>query len=352
MKLAIRAIVWGAVSAALLLPAALHAAEPKAAGVEALVELDLILAEGAPPTASQRWLPLLAEVGFSQSQVRALQSGDQLEVVSTGTADNPSYRVVGILTRGGDIKLPGREFSFRDRKALSEWVRRLKNQGPETTAGGAMPFGLTPTQLVDSRKDLRQGVAISTRGKDPADVVETLARGLTSSVMMADDVRKTLSESGAIRDELQGLSSGTAIAAIIRPAGLVMRPQFSGGRVQYAILDGKTEGENWPIGWTSDKSPGQLVPGLFEREDTQAVEVPLGPALTELQGRIKAPFVIDYNNLALRGIKLADTQVKMKAGKVHYARVLSRVLSQARMTYETRVDDAGTAFLWITTVKQ
>lgn len=321
-------------------------------GAEPRVELELVQAGGAALTAAQRWLPVLDEVGFSQPRIRALQEGDRLEIVNVGTADNPNYKVCGILTAGGDIKLPGgRQFSFRDRGALSNWVRNLKAQGPEATDGGPTPFGITPSRLVAVRKDLSQPLTAATRGQQPATVLDAVSHILANAVVIDDEVRRTLAASGAVRDELQGLSCGTALAALVRPAGLVLRPRFAEGRVQYAIVDARGEAEYWPIGWSSEKSPGQLIPGLFEREETQEVEVSLGPALTELRGRVKAPFLFDYNNLALKGVNLAETMVKMKAGKNHYARVLSRVLSQAKLTYETRVDDAGTAFLWITTAK-
>ena len=42
---------------------------------------------------------------------------------------------------------------------------------------------------------------------------------------------KALAAEDPVRDELKGLTSGTALAAILRPAGLVLKPHSSGRNI-------------------------------------------------------------------------------------------------------------------------
>lgn len=316
------------------------------------VELSLTIAKGAPLTASQQWLPVLDEVGFSSTRISSEVPENPLEISKGGTDANPSYRVNGILTSNGDVLLPpGRKFSQSDKRGMKEWIRALRAQGPEGTSGAKLPFGLTRAQFEEARKDFRTAVTTKTKGADPAATLKEITRGLTNPVVVDADAQRAFAESGAVRDEFQGLAIGTAVAALIRPAGLVLRPRANNGRIEYIISDGRGAGENWPIGWGSKEGSGKLVPTLLEKEETQDIEVPLAAALGEIQTRVGVPFAYDYNGMATIGVDLASAKTQMKAGQIYYGRLLTRMLTQAKLKYEVRQDDAGRPFLWISTIR-
>jgi len=335
------------VAASLLL-----ASQPPAVAADGRVELNLTIAQGAPLTAAQQWLPVLDEVGFNSTRISSDIPENPLEIVKGGTDANPSYRVNGILTTNGDVMLPpGRKFSQRDKGGMREWIRALKAQGPEGTSGAKLPFGLTRAQFEEARKDFKTAVTAKTKEAAPVAVLKEITKDLGNNVALDAESEKALAESGAVRDELQGLAIGTAVAALIRPAGLVLRPRSSNGRIEYVITDGRGTGENWPIGWASKEGSGKLVPTLLEKEETQDAEVPLAAALAEIQTRVGVPFVYDYNGLATLGIDLATAKTQMKAGQTYYGRLLTRMLTQAKLKYEVRQDDAGRPFLWIATIR-
>ena len=53
-----------------------------------------------------------------------------------------------------------------------------------------------------------------------------------------------------IDDELEDVSSGTALAILLRPAGLVLEPiRPSGGTLHYRIGKPRAGHEAWPAGW-------------------------------------------------------------------------------------------------------
>ncbi|MDH3718008.1 MAG: hypothetical protein OES79_07785, partial [Planctomycetota bacterium] len=144
----------------------------------------------------------------------------------------------------------------------------------------------------------------------------------------------------------------TALAATLRPAGLVLRPQFTQGKLSYAVLDSRTDGDNWPVGWAADKTPSRLIPGLLKKEQTQETQVSLASAVQEIGGRIGVPILWDHNGMARQRIEPDQAIVQMRARKSHYAAILRSLLRQVGMTYEVRVDDDQQPFLWLTTVKK
>jgi hypothetical protein len=319
---------------------------------EATVELTLLIRDQVSSTAPQEWGRVLGRSGFSRPTIRSARNGDEFGIVQRGSERRPIYHVTGYLMADASVLLPPKtRFSLRDAGRLSKWVSDLKENGPDATGGSATPFGLTPTRLQQVNTDLQTIVRQPTKGVEAATVVKTLGAGLRYPVRMEGAAQRALAIDGKVREKLQGLSTGTALAAVLRPAGLVLRPRFAAGRLEYTIVDARVRGENWPIGWSSKKTPGKLIPALFDTEETVDVEVPLAAALGEISGRIKVPFLLDHNGMALGRIDPATTTVNLRAGKSHYGGILNHLLRQPRLRYEARVDDNQQPFLWITTLK-
>jgi len=84
-----------------------------------------------------------------------------------------------------------------------------------------------------------------------------------------------------------------------------------------------------------------------EIEDT-----PLAGALDAISGRIKAPMLYDYNSLARQRIDPETVKVSLDEGRMYYQRIIDRLVNQAGLTSELRVDDAGKPFLWISTLRR
>ena len=91
---------------------------------------------------------------------------------------------------------------------------------------------------------------------------------------------------------------------------------------------------------------------LFKNLEVEIEDVAFSKALTAIAPRIKAPFVFDYNAMARDRIDLDTVKVNVPAGRTYYKKILDRVLSQARLYCEVRVDEVNTPFLWISTLKK
>jgi hypothetical protein len=329
----------------LLVAPAVPAAEPS-------VDIDLIMRGRVPVTAPQEWNIRLAASGFRRVAIRGLRADDKLEIRSEGSTALPAYRVIGYLMEDGSIVLPPRrQFTLRDAAQLGRWVRELKRDGPDGALSSKTAFGLTPQRLKQVSQDLQQAVRHSTLDADPATLLDQLARQLAHPMAISAAARTALRQADPVREELKGVSVGTALAATLRPAGLVLRPQFVQGKLSYAVVNSRTDGDNWPVGWAADETPSRLIPGLLQKEQTQETQVPLASAVQELGGRIGVPILWDHNGMARQRIDPDRAIVRMQAGKSHYAAILRSLLRQVGMTFEVRVDDDQQPFLWLTTVK-
>jgi hypothetical protein len=315
------------------------------------VSLEVLTQPGLPLTASQQWYKVLTDLGISGLQIRSANARDEAAVTEHGTKAAPQYHVTGILSSDNVLYLPGGKFGPKDTAALRKWLTTLRDLGPEGLAQPPAAFGLLASQLAAATADLKRPLTTATKGASAATVVSDLAGRLQHPLVMDAAARSALAEV-AVAEELRGLSAGTALAIALRPAGLVLVPQRAGrGALEYRIAPSERGGESWPIGWKPKKRPAEVLPALFEFLNVEITGIPVSEALVALEGRLKVPLVFDRNALALHGVDPAKVPAEVPSGRMSYSQTLRRVLSQARLKYDLRVDEAEKPFLWITTVK-
>ena len=66
---------------------------------------------------------------------------------------------------------------------------------------------------------------------------------------------------------------------------------------------------------------------------------------------MKAPLLLDHNAVARLNVDL-NAKVNLPKSNTFYARAFERLLSQLKLKYELRVDEASKPFLWVTTIRQ
>jgi hypothetical protein len=313
------------------------------------VVLELATEQGFPLTGQQEWGRALGELGFENLRIRPATGGEKVEVVREGSDGAPSYRVTGVLTRNNQLVLPGGRFTIRDSAQLTAWKDALVRGGPS----GLDPklqaaFGLSPEQLVAMHERLALPVVIGTQGKTPKEVVRAVAMKLPGGVTIDPAVVKAFDDPWTVPEELEGLSSGTMLAATIRPLGLVLVPQAVTEKdVRLVITDVRKAPESWPVGWPPEAPEKDLAPKLFEFFTFEAPGNPVDEALAALGPQVEVPLIYDHNGMARERIDLHKAMVKMPEARSYYKKVIDRVLFQAKMKAELRVDEAGTPFMWL-----
>jgi hypothetical protein len=315
------------------------------------VSLEIITRPSIPPTAPQQWLEALSSLGFTGLQIRSGSEGDKPEVESTGTAAAPAYRVVGILAADNMLHVPGGKFGMRETGRLRKWMQDLGNDGVEGVTQERMAFGLTPSQVEQVLADLRQPVGFSTLNMPATEAIQKISRRLRLPLQI-DPGSSTALARVKVADELKDLTCGTALAAIVRPAGLVLQPRREGATTGYRITKPVKGQDMWPVGWPLKKRAADELPVLFEMLNVEIADIPVSEAIDAIQGRLGAPLVYDRTAMAMHGADPTTAPAAVPAKRMSYSQVLGKTLAQAKLRYEVRIDDADRPFSWITTMKR
>jgi hypothetical protein len=304
----------------------LRAAEPR-------IEIEVCTEPGFPLTGARDWSEMLGELGLANVRIRGAKPADEPAIQSTGSGNSRTYRLTGILTADGKLYLPKARFALSDKARLAQWIEKLQAGGEEAVTVKPAAFGLLPTQLVKVHAALAVPVKFSTAGKSPREAAKQIADGLSLSFISDTESQRALASDEPVADELQGLSAGTALAAILRPLGLVLVPEKNGQDLRLRIADSRSAKEHWPVGWPPEENPGQTLPELFKFLNVEIADTSLGETLKAIGGRVKAPIVIDYNALARLDVDLATKKVELPKSNTFYAKALDRVLFQASLKY-------------------
>lgn len=315
------------------------------------VQLELIADPKAPITSQQEWLRRLKDVGVTGLRIRSGSPGGRPTVEVQGSPDNPTYVVTGYIGAGNELVLPGGTYRLSEADQVARWVRQLLQRGPNPEpAKPSSPFGLSDAQFQATMSLLGQPVEFSTKGLNRAAAVNKLGQQLKVRLEIPSGLLAPGTED-PVAEELLGLSAGTALACLLRPAGLYLVPQPGPEHAELTIRKATKGLEVWPVGWDLDKPLPEVLPAMFESFNANIQNVAVEKVLDALSSRLKTPILCDHNALARHGIELGQKTVSVAQSRTTCNQLLRRVLSQAGLKSEVRVDEAGKPFIWITTIK-
>jgi hypothetical protein len=315
------------------------------------VSLELATDKGFPIGGAQEWSKVLSNLGVQSLRIRSATGMDAPKVEELGDAKNPSYRVVGILTANNQLVVPGGKFSTRDAGAIRKWLENLADQGEAGVTEQRSAFGLLGKQLLEVHEDLKQPLLFSTKGMALTDALEKAGKPLKLPLKV-DVIARFELEKVTLEDELEGVSTGTALAAMLRPAGLVLLPERPrGGELHYRVMKPVEGQESWPIGWPLQKKPVDYLPELFEFINVEISDTPVQEAVDAIAGQLKVPFLYDRNAMAWHEIDLSKATATVPSKRSTLSLILQKVLHQAKMKPELRLDDSDKPFYWVTSLK-
>jgi hypothetical protein len=317
----------------------------------ARVELVLAAERHAPLVAQQTWVRELGEAGIHNVRLRQQRSTDRVGIQVQGTKESPIYVVNGTLDSRGEVILPGGRYRPGQARRIATWLRDVARRGPPDSREPLVAFGLPKSQMMAVHKDLAVPIDFSTRDKERADVVRKIAGRLKLPVRV-DGKMLARAADDRMADELEGLSRGTALAYVLRPAGLALVPKMAGSGPEYRITTARGQRETWPVGWKPERSRPKLLPEMFSLRPINLKNVSIAKVLEVIGKRLGIPVLLDHGALARHGIDPEKTLVTVPRSRTSYATVLDKALFQAWLKYELRTDEAGKPFLWVTTIKQ
>ncbi len=297
--------------------------------------------------AFQEWQRALAAAGVQNFSLRSAQVGDKPAIDVGGTAQMPMYTVTAVIGPGDVLIVPGGRFRRSECKHLADWLDDLAKRGPPEKRERVSAFGLTARQLEKVNADLSKAVGFSTKGMTRSAAVDKIAGQLG----LALKIEGALTDGDdKIEEDLSGLSSGTALACILRPIGFCMVPQADGETLSYAVKRADLGKEIWPIGWPAEGSQ-KLLPGLYEFHNVNVSGVPATRILEVIGKQLGATVLVDHNALARYGVDIDKATVSHPQQRTTYSVALRKMLGKIKLKFEVRVDEAGKPFLWVSTIK-
>ncbi len=316
------------------------------------VSMELLTEPGFAIDGQRSWIDALNKVGVTSVRIRSARPDEEPSIANRGTEDQPRYAIVGLLSSDNRLHLPGLSIKMSDHQKLSDWLARLRGGGQDAITGDPGAFGLTAKQFLQLHEAIKPPFKESTKNQPVRMVVKQIVADIPVQVDMDATVEKLLDEGEPVSDELQGLSHATALAAAVRPLGLVVLVTGQGQRVGgLRIAQPQAKQEPWPVGIALVGSPNKSAPTLFKFISVEINEEPLSSALEAIAGRLKMPVLFDHNAIALQDIDL-NTKVSLPAKKTYYKKIIDDLLFQAKLRSELRVDDRDEPFLWITSIKK
>ncbi len=317
------------------------------------VSLELTTDRGFPIDGAQQWSRFLEDraFGFTHVRIRPARADDVPKIDNRGSESAPRYAVTGVLSSDSRLFLPGLVIRYGRRQDLITWLQKLRRGGRDAVTASTGAFGLTAKQLTTLNDGWKKRVAIATKGKSPREVLQHVQQTSGVTIDLDTAAQQVMSSDNRVFDELKGLSCGTALAAAMRPFGLLVTPTGQGTRTVGVRITktGKLE-DAWPIGTRVRGGVADLAPDLMKFVNVEIVDQPLDDTLDTIQKRLKIPFLYDHNALARHEIDLHDS-VSLPRKKTFYKKILDLLLFQKMLVAELRVDEAGAPFLWISSAK-
>jgi len=314
-------------------------------------ELVVVTEPRAPLMASQQWARALGEAGITAVRIRGRRGTDKIGVEVQGTAERPTYVATGVLNARGELLLPGGRYRKRDAARVARWLDELAAQGPPERREPKTAFGLTQKEFAQVRDDLSRPISFKTAGLTRREVMEKMARHLLLPLKV-DDRRFGPWSGEKIETELEGLACGTVLAYVLHEAEMTLVPRPSGeADAEYAVVAARPGQKAWPVGWEAEDARREVLPVLFEFLNVNIEGVSVAKALEAIAGRMEVPVLLDHRAMKKHDIEPEKVQAQLPRSRTTYSLLLGKVLFQARLKFEVRLDDAGRPFLWVTTIK-
>jgi hypothetical protein len=315
------------------------------------VQLELV-GDRSAAAAFQEWGKALDKGGIPNVRLRSGTEEEMRPTIETaGTPDRPVYNITGVVVSREEILLPGGRYKRSEVGRLKSWLDDLAQNGLPSGRPAKVAFGLTQPQYDEVRKALAKPLNFTTQGVGRSEAIEKISRQLAIPLRFADGSLREVGED-KIEDEFTELTSGTVLAALLRPAGYGLIPKISDGKLELSVVRAKPDSkEIWPVGSKPEKTAQELLPGLMEFLPVNVQNVPVATVAEAIGKRLKAPVFYDRVGLVKYSIDPAKALVTLPRSRTTYSLALKKLLFKAGLQFEVRVDEADTPFLWISTVK-
>jgi len=263
--------------------------------------------------------------------------------------------VRGVLDRDGKIIFPQRKYSLADTKPLKEWIRELETYGAQGSPEGQPLFGLNQSQFARVYAELSQVAESEVKGLSLEEAVQKLKFNKSYGVRFADSAEQFLKKTPQqckLRQEYKGFSKGLALASMLNEYGLGFRPtRTPEGNLEFLVRPIEVSKDRWPIGWPLKVSNLKAAPKLYKIVPVQLDKIPLQDVLEAASVASGVTILADYYNIAKEGVDIEKQAVSYPAKRTSWSLLLKGITNPLKLTRRVLVDENGTPFVWVTTIR-
>lgn len=303
---------------------------------------------------AQRWSEHFQRLNTTLTIKRGL-GDEELETTEEIVGRNTRRITIrGGIDKFGTLTFADRSFKESEVDRLAVWLRELKAHGTGGNPEGRPLWGLSKTQFGPLFAGLQRELT-----KDPRDL--TLAEGVALFQLEADWKVEWSAAAKKVADDpkgvpvaqsLHGLSRGTALAILLAERDLGFQPKrMADGTIRLEIVRRQDQPNTWPAGWPPDQGVNQIAPGYFKSTDIDIEKLPLADVLETAGDLMGLPVFIDRGGLANKGVDASTFLVSHPKKRTTWSVALKALTYQARCDPEIRMDETGTAFLWVAPLK-
>ena len=317
------------------------------------LQFELLTGDGGVGERAQRWSQLFERQNVSLT-IRRGRGDEKLEtkeeIIGRKTR---RVTVIGRMEKSGQLIFADRQFGEQDADKLNLWIRDLRTYGAQGSPHGQPLWGLTKAQFGLVFQPLAKPLKGDLQGESLETALGRFELG-TYRLERSGAAAKLCSELPAdrtVRQTFEGVTQGTALAAVLNEYGLGCYPhRMADGSVRLEVVTLAETQDVWPVGWPPDQPLNKLVPKYFTFTQIDIQKLPLQDVLDAAGDVIGARVFVDYAGLTGRGVKLESAVVTHPPKKTTWAMALKSLVFQVKGKPDIYVDEAGHPILWISPI--
>ncbi len=317
-----------------------------------IVEIKLLADTNGGALHAQQWGKLLEPLDVS-IQIQRPTLDDKPEVRERTVGTLRYVTAVGSLDRAGRISFPGRSFELGDGPKVREWVNDLKTYGAQGTPEGQPMWGLSKEQFSKLYDSLLKPVEADVSDMPLAEAVTHLPLPKQLPLRFNQAASNAIGLGGTkarVRQDVRGFSTATALAIMLNDCRLGFRPNRTPADGLELLVEPLGQRQDlWPIGWPLKQQRIKAAPKLFAMTPIELNQVQLTDLLPTVAELTETPVMLDYYEIEQKNIDLSKLTVSFKRAETSWSVALKTMVIPKKLSREIWQDEAGRAFVWITT---
>ena len=321
--------------------------------VKTLIEFEILMPKVGDGLDAQRWGPAFEKIGVSVRFRQAILNDEpNVEEQSRGTWR--MVNVVGQMDLDGTLHFPdNKSFKLSEANKLATWVHELKTYGAQGSPAGKPVWGLSEPQFTAVYEALSTPIQAEVAGLELPDVFQNLKLPADYPLKLhatAEDRLRNPASAHPLRENVTGLSTGTGLAIVLADYGLGFRPlRNTQGKIDFIVEPLSEISDPWPIGWELDPAVprNEAVPAYFAMVRAGFDDLPLQDVLDAVEQASHTPIIINHEACLARNINPAEVKVSYPQKQTSWVLIVRTVTSQARLTREIMIDEAGKPFVYV-----